>query len=526
MFDTILADGLVLDGTGAPARRLDVGIRSDRIAAIGNLTGASADRRIDATDRIVAPGFVDIHTHSDFVLLVDGAAESQIRQGVTTEIVGQCGHSCAPWTGLAAGARFFGYREAGVDLNWRSFGEYLDRLEAAKPALNVAAFVGHGAIRDTAIDQGTPEVGAMVALAEAAFDEGAIGLSTGLEYWPGIEAPFDEIVSMAKVAAKRGGLYATHVRNRDLYCSQAFAEAIDTARLSGARTQISHIQPKFGAPPGAMADALTAIDAARQAGADVGFDVIPHEWSHTYVAAMLPPWAREGGTAATLARLRDADTRARMKINPAPIWRLVEARHWDRIVLLDSATNRDLVGRTFAEIGARRGVDPHDAAFDLLLEEGEGMAGLLWTSRNFEDADVCMCLRHPDGIAMSDTMALSPRGPLARAIGSLGGYGWTARLLGHYARDRAVLSLPDAVARITSKPADRAGLKDRGRLAVGMFADAVVFDPVKIADLATAADPRVHPAGIEAVLVNGRVAFAAGDGAGGARAGRVLRGGR
>lgn len=529
MFDAIVAGGQVLDGSGAAAFVADIGIAGDRIAAVGDLSRNEAASRIDAAGRIVAPGFIDIHTHSDFVLLLDGRADSQICQGVTTEIIGQCGHSCAPWTGIGAGERFLGYRQSDMKLDWRSFGAYLDRLSAAKPALNVAAFVGHGAIKTAVADRGLSASGEalaeMVALAEAAFDEGAIGLSTGLEYWPGNEAPFEELVAMARVSARRSGLYATHVRNRDIACAAAFDEAIATAAQAGSRLQISHIQPKFGAPPAAMADALRAIDKARGAGIDVAFDVIPHEWSHTYVIAVLPPWARAGGADATLARLKDRDMRARIKSNPSPIWRLVSAGLWDRIALLDSRANRDLVGTTFAEIGARRGVDPFDAALDLLAEEGDALAGLMWTARNFSDSDICMCLRHSACGAMSDTLAVSRRGPLADAIGSLGGYGWTARLLGHYARDRGVLSLAEAVARITSLPAERLGLSGRGRLEPGAYADLVVFDSEAVADRATALEPRAHPAGFETVFVNGRLALDRGRPTD-ARAGRVLRGGR
>ena len=508
MFDTLVSGGELLDGTGAPAFVADIGIRDGRIVAIGDLSAATAAERIDATGRNVAPGFIDIHTHSDFTLLADGRADSQVCQGVTTEVIGQCGHSCAPLAAGAGGRGLIGYIDAGVDVSWRSFGEYLDRLEQARPAVNVAAFVGHGTIHravkgDSSATSTEDDVAAMVRLAEQAFDQGARGFSTGLEYWPGNAAPHEEIAALTAVAGRRGGLYATHVRNRDVYYDLGFTEAVATARHAGARLQISHIQPKFGAPTHAMEHTLELLDRAEREGVEVAFDVIPHDWSHTSVAAALPPWAREGGTEATLARLKDPVLRERMKDNPKPIWRLVTARRWDLIVLLRSVANADLVGQTLADIGRQRGVDPFDAALDLLIEEGTGLPQLMWTSRSFSDADVCMCLRDPRCMAISDTLALTERGPLKGTIGSLSGYGWTARLLGHYVRERGVLSLADAVACITGKPAERLGLRDRGRLRAGAWADIVVFDAGTVQDRSSFLMPRQHPAGVEQVLVNG-----------------------
>lgn len=504
----IVAGAEVLDGSGAAAFMADVGVRDGRITAVGDLSAAIAADRIDARGRHVAPGFIDIHTHSDFTLVADGRADSQVCQGVTTEVIGQCGFSCAPMRVGGEGRAFIGYADVGVDISWNSFGQYLDRLEQARPALNVAAFVGHGAIHgavkgDSASISTPDEIAAMMRLTEEAFDQGARGFSTGLEYWPGNAAPPEEIAALTAVAAKRGGLYATHVRNRDIDYALGFTEALDTARQSGARLQISHIQPKFGAPAHAMQHTLELLYRADREGVDVAFDVIPHDWSHTTMVSVLPPWARDGGTARTLERLKDSVWREQMKDNPKPIWRLVTARRWDDIVLLRSVVNAALVGRTMVEIGRLRGVDPHDAVLDLLLEEGEAMPLLMWTSRSFTDADVCMCLREARCMVMSDTLALTERGPLKGTIGSLSGYGWTSRLLGHYVRDRGVLDLPDAISRITSKPADRLGLKDRGRIQSGAWADLVVFDAGTIEDRSSFLSPLRHPAGIEQVFVNG-----------------------
>jgi N-acyl-D-amino-acid deacylase len=508
MFDAIIANGSIVDGTGAPAYAADVGIRDGVVAEIGRLNGVATRERIDASGRAVAPGFIDIHTHSDFTLLVDGSADSQVMQGVTMEVVGQCGTSCAPFGDEMKGDQLVGFIKAGVDVNWRSFAEYLERLDQSNLGVNVAAMVGHGNIRravkgDSTAMTTADELKRMTFVAEECFDAGAIGFSTGLEYFPGNIAPQHEIASLCQCCAKHELLYATHVRNRDVYYDLGFTEAIATARHAGARLQISHIQPKYGAPKHAMESTLELITRAKREDVDVAYDVIPHDWSHTGIVAALPVWAREGGADALRARLRDPVQRELLKHNPQPIWRLVTDRKWADIVLLRSRANPDLVGKTFQDIGLRRNTDPFDAALDLLLEEGEGMTEMLWTSHSFSEDDVRLCIEQPECAVMSDTLALSRHSAMQPVIGSLSGFGWTARLLGHYVREAGVLSLEDAVRKITSLPAERLGLKGRGLLAPGSVADIVVFDPKSVKDNATLTQPKRHPDGFHQVLLNG-----------------------
>jgi N-acyl-D-amino-acid deacylase len=508
VLDLVLRGGTVLDGSGASGFVADVGVRDGRIAAIGSALPTDGAEVLDVSGLTVAPGFIDVHTHSDFTLLVDGRADSQVCQGVTMEIIGQCGFSCAPFTAQMSPRQLVGFHDAGVDVTWRSFGEYLERLDRGPLGVNVGAMVGHGAIRQAikcdAVSPGTPEeVRAMEALAEEAFDAGAFGFSTGLEYFPGSIAPMEEVVALCGVCARRGGLYATHVRNRDVHYDLGFAEAVATARDAGARLQISHIQPKHGAPPAAMQHTLEMLARARREGVDVAFDIIPHDWSHTAVIASLPAWAREGGSAAVLARLRDPATRERMKHNPRPMWRLVSERRWDVIALLRSDARPDLVGMSFQQIGQRLNTDPMDAMLDLLEAEGEGISNLMWTSRGFREDDVRLCLQQAECAVMSDTKALVPEGPLQDTIGSLSGYGWVARLLGHYVRDEGVLSLPEAIRRITALPAERLGLRDRGRLRAGAIADIAVFDPATVQDRSSIREPQRHPVGFHHVFVAG-----------------------
>ena len=517
MFDFLILNGMVYDGSGSPGRKTDIGIKDGCIAAIDDLSDALATERIDVAGLAVAPGFIDLHTHSDFTLVVDGQAQSQVHQGVTTEVIGQCGHSCAPMrdpklrSPMGAGHA----PDAIGDKRWQTFGEYLDVLEKSPLGVNVAAFVGHGTVHSAvlgdALTAGDEEdIARMKRLVEESLDQGAAGFSTGLEYWPGILAAPEHLVPLCEAAAVRGKLYATHVRNRDRFYDLGFTEAIAASRESGARLQISHIQTKFGAPDHAMEHTLEMIDAARRRGQDIAFDVIPHDWNNTSVMAILPKWAREGGVQSTLKRMKDPDVREKVKRNPAPMLLIVKARRWDDVVLLNAVTNRHLVGMSFAEIGKMRGVDPYDALMDMLIEEDDAAGRMMWATRSFRDDDIEMAMRDASCAVISDTAALSPEGRLGEQLFSLSGYGWAPRFLQYYVRDRNVLDLPEAIRRITSLPASRIGIKDRGLLAKGMHADLVVFDAQEIASRVTIKKPRQHPVGIAHVMVNG--AFAMRDG--------------
>lgn len=512
MFDTIILGGKIADGSGKPAFKSDVGINGDRVAAVGALSEAEAKEKINAEGLIVAPGFIDIHTHSDFTLLINGAAESQVHQGVTLEVIGQCGTSLAPLENSELDSVLVPDRFSDLDISWKTFGEYLSRLEQQQLGINVMALVGQGTIRRAVMkDAWRPaspaEINKMVQLLENSLDEGAGGFSTGLEYWPGKSSSPEEIAPLCEVAASRNALYATHVRNRDAYYDLAFSEALALARISGVKLQISHIQPKFDAPPQAMEHTLEMIHWSREAGADVAFDVLPTVWSHTKLTASLPAWALDGGKYKLIERLQNPEEREKMKYNPNPVWLLVPARKWDKIVLLRSSRHEDLIGMTFEEIGRKRGVDPYDAYFDLLLEAGDDLHSLMWTSDNFSEDDVRLCLKQPECSVISDTFALAPYGELAGMIGSLNGYGWIARLFEHYVRQESIITLEDAVHRVTGLAAERLGLEDRGYIRSGCRADITIFDPKTISDRSTIHEPCVYPTGIAHVLVNGQFAI-------------------
>jgi len=509
MFELVISEGRIVDGSGRPAFTSDIGIKGDRITAVGDLSDAEAKTRIAVNGLVVAPGFIDLHTHSDCTLLVNGAAESQVHQGVTLEVVGQCGFSAAPIDDAErAKAVLIGYHPS-IAIDWQSFDGYLNRLAAADLGLNVMSAVGHSTVLQTVLkgEQRTPnpdEIEEMVHLVERALEEGAVGFSTGLEYMPGSMARPEEILPLIEAAARYGGLYETHVRNRDVSYDVGFAEALAAARMTGVKLQIAHIQPKFGAPERAMEHTLEMIRWSRDAGVDVCFDVFPYDWNHTGVSAALPSWAFEGGTNALLRRLADPETREKMKKNPKPIWQLVPHGRWKDIILFRSTHHSDLIGLTLEEIGRRRNVDPYGAVFDLLLEAGPDLHGLMWTGHSFTESDVRLCLSQPECVVMSDTMAVAPYGLLENTIGSLIGYGWTARLFEKYVREDPVLDLEEAVYKLTGLPAQRLGLKDRGHIVPGAMADIVVFDPDTIENRATLEKPAQYPIGIDHVLVNGK----------------------
>ena len=517
-FDLVVRSGLIIDGTGAPGRIGDVGITDGRFVAVGdNLSAAEAAHSIDATGRVVAPGFIDIHTHSDLSHLIDPRAESQIRQGVTTEAIGQCGISLGPCTHESR-ASIFGAMGAKPRGDWTSYGELLQAMDEANIATNVVGLIGHGALRHTVMgpDQPRPatddEVADMVTLLEQSLEEGAFGFTTGLEYHPGKTAAFDELAALCSAVAAVDGLYATHSRNRDTRYFVGFGEALDVARESGVRLQISHVNPKYGRPDRAMHNTLQMIEWSREEGLDVAMDMMPTNWNHTSANAMLPSWSAGLSTEELLALFRTKDGRRRLRHNPLPMWQLVVEERWDRIRLLTSSTNRDLVGQTIADIAESRNADSGwDALFDLLLDEGERFKGLMLTGQAFAEEDNRVALEHPLCAVESDTMALANDGPLQGQMMGVLGYNWVARFLGHYVRDEQVLTLEDGVRRLTGLPASRLGLRDRGELRVGNAADLVVFDLDGIRDNSSFAAPTVYAGGIDAVAVNGVVAFVEGQ---------------
>jgi N-acyl-D-amino-acid deacylase len=526
--DLIIEDGRVVDGTGKLSFVADVGIIADRIADIGDLSGAQG-RRISARGKVVAPGFIDIHTHSDFTLLVNPNAESAVRQGVTTLVVGNCGHSCAPAPDPQLITRnIIGYSPGfGLAISWNSFGEYLDKLEQSRPSTNVAALVGHGALRIATMGfanrpASPEELQRMADLLDRALDEGAVGFSTGLEYAPGNNATDEELAALCVVAARRNRLHATHMRNRTDKFVQATREVITSAQRSGCSLQLSHLAPRFWATAAEFAQVIDLIEEARSH-LDVACDMYPYTWGMTTLAVSLPPWVYDGGKTQVLERLRDSEARRRFRQYAAyPQWHLVANGQWEKLVLFQSRANSHLIGKTFAEIAANRGTDIYDTMYDLLWEEGEDFYNVIWLSNTSSDEDLAKTFALPYCMFASDGVTLAHYGPLKAVKMQASSYGYAPRSIQVYVRERRQMALEEAVYRMTGLPASKLGLMERGFLRKGAKADIVVFTPELIADNTQPLNPNQYPSGIELVLVNGAVVFQHGNHTG-LRPGTVLR---
>jgi len=525
--DILIRNGLVVDGTGNPWFRADVGIDGGRIAKVGRLGSAGAETVLDAGGLLVAPGFIDMHSHSDLALTVNPRAESKIRQGVTTEVIGNCGFSAAP-----AGRDYAEYLRkyvgpllgvVDIDLEWETFGEYLNRLEG-RTAVNVAPLVGHGAVRiNTMGFEDRPptadEMAEMKAFVARAMDEGAQGLSSGLIYPPGCYADTQELIELCRVVAGHGGIYASHIRGEGATLLKALGEAIEIGERAGLPVEVSHHKATGRENWGRVERTLEMMAEARSRGVDITCDQYPYVAGSTGLGSLLPAWAHEGGRERLLERIRDPKTREDIKRAMRGGSFGVDSPGWDSILISTCPRNRDLEGKNLAEIAGARRADPYETVFDILLE-GEGAASMIVFSMCEED--VRRVMRSPLTMVGTDGTAAAPYGPLGLGKPHPRWYGTFPRILGRYVREEGVLSLEEAVRKMTSLPAQKLGLHDRGLIREGMHADITVFDPTEVSDRATFAQPHQYPQGIEYVFVNGRVVVERGEHTG-ALPGRVLR---
>jgi N-acyl-D-aspartate/D-glutamate deacylase len=510
--DLLITGGTVIDGTGGPPFAADVAIKDGRILDIGNVPAPESVPRLDARGLYVTPGFVDVHSHSDFTLFIDPRAVSSVTQGVTTELVGNCGHGCAPIGDPAlARSNIYGCL-TGYDIPWRSMGDYLDRLAAARPAVNVASLVANGNLRlATAglVDRpSTPdELRQMKKLLEQSLAEGAFGYSTGLEYGPENACSEEEVIELCRITARQGGLYATHTRNRDGEAAETIAEAIRACAASGARLQISHISSVARlADSGrwAVEQALEQVEQAWDRGLDVGFDMHTRSFGTTNLSAALPPWAVQGDRAAIAARLRDPAFRRELQGYRSILTSLARG-DWSRIVLFDSRAQPELSRRSIADICAERGFEPLDTICDILLGERDDLHGLMVIAFAYREEDIRCAYEHPGCAIGSDATALAPDGPLG-GVSFHGAYTWAAWFFRHFVRETGRLRPEEAIRRITSLPASRLGLGGRGVLCPGAWADVAVFDPTVFAERGTTFEPNQTAVGMNYVLVNGVVA--------------------
>ena len=505
-YDLIIRGGTVFDGLGGAGVGQDVAISGGRIMALGaRLTGRAA-HEIDAHGLAVAPGFIDIHSHVDGSLRADWRAESAIRQGITTVVAGQDGNSRA--TGAADDG----------------FAALLAGVEALTPAVNVASMVGLGSIREKVIGEqdrpATPEeIVRMTAMVERSLADGACGASSGLEYTPGGFASRDELIALCRPLASRKLPYATHMRNEDDHVLEAMDEAIAVAEGAGCPLEISHLKMQGQANWPKLDDAFARIAAANRRGMDVTFDRYPYLAYSTGLTNLFPIWSRDGGTDAFLARLDDSSVAPRIKA--ATLAKVAGLGGWDNVEVTSvrSDADRPAEGKRLGQYAASLGLDPYDATLGLLRRNqgGVGMVGFAMSEANLE-----RILAHPLAMVCTDGGGYAIDGPTHRGSPHPRGIGTCARVLGRYVRERKALSLPDAIAKMSAHVARRLHIRDRGRLAEGLAADIVVFDPATVADVATYENPFQYPVGMSAVVVNGVVALEQGERQGTGQ-GRALR---
>lgn len=520
-FDILIKGGRIIDGAGNPWFRADVGVVGDTIKSVGRLAGAESKTKINAEGLVVAPGFIDIHSHSDYNVLIDPRVESKVRQGVTTEVVGNCGSSAAPMN-----AEVRAYRERYMrarlgeefEFNWETMADYLGLIESGSASFNVVAMVGQGTVRQNVMgfEDREPtriELEEMKGLVAAAMEDGAWGMSTGLIYTPSTFAKTDEIVELARVVAEHGGVYFSHIRGEGETLLEAVREAVEIGERAGVPVEIAHFKASGRPYWGRTEQSLRLIEEGRQKGVDVTFDQYPYIASSTGLAALMPHWAQEGGADRLLERLSDPEIRQKIKEGPATV-----TRDWASVVVASAKNHPQYEGKTIAEVAEAEGKDEMESVFDLLLAEE---AQVQIVSFGMSEDDVRRVLRSPYGMVGSDGSAVSPRGVLGEGKPHPRYYGTFPRVLGHYVRE-GVITLQEAVRKMTSAPAQRLGLRDRGLLREGFKADIAVFDPATVKDEATFTDPHRFASGIMFVMVNGTLVVEDGDHTG-ALPGRPLR---
>jgi N-acyl-D-aspartate/D-glutamate deacylase len=518
--DLVIRGGTVFDGSGAPGRRADVAVGDGRVLAVGPV-GRSDCRELDASGLFVCPGFIDIHSHSDFTLLVDPRAVSALHQGVTLEVVGNCGHGCFPIAdpGLASTA-IYGFSDD-LALTWRTAGEYFERLEAAQPAVNVISLIPNGQLRLASVGlaerAATPdELETMTRLLDESLAAGAWGLSTGLEYPQESGASEDEVAALCEHVAAAGGLYATHTRRRDEGAAEAIAEALRVCERTGVRLQVSHLLPRNGAEESATCIAL--VEEGRARGLDVAFDMHTRPFGLTHLFAALPPSALADGrdglvTALTSPRGREETRRYRSIVT--------SGGDFSRVVLFDNEIWPQYARRSIADIACERGQDPLDTVCDLLLgavDDPHALMVLIWCYEESQQREV---FAHPLCMPASDATTLAPDGPLACSTFH-GAYTWAAWFYRWAVNEQRLLSPAEAIHRLTALPASRLRLADRGTLRPGSVADVVAFDPERYGERGSVFAPNQLARGVAHVLVNGVPALVDGDPTG-RRAGTVLR---
>jgi len=530
-YDLVIKNGRIIDGSGRPGYLADLAIKGDRIAAIGKLRNANATRVIDARGLVVSPGFIDMLGQSETYLLIDPRAMSKIMMGVTTEVTGE-GESIAPMNDRLIKEQEDFNRRYNLDVDWRTLDEYFARLQKQGAGVNLATFVGATQIREYVVGfdnrEPTPaELNKMKVLVAQAMKEGALGLSTSLQYVPARFAKTNEIVELAKVARQYGGIYATHQRSEANALDESLAEVFQIAREARIPVEIWHLKTAYKKNWGRMPEVLAKIRKARAEGLDITADVYPYIAASTSLTAILPPWVLEGGTEQMLRRVRDTRIRQQLK-KEIPS----DSKDWENIylgsggapgVLISSVVNRELeplLGKRLSRIALEQNKEELEALFDLIVADN-GQTGAIYFMMS--EPDLRAAMRAPFISFCTDSAARATDGPLSHAKAHPRGWGSYPRILGKYVREERLLTLEKAIQKMTGMPATRVGLRDRGFLREGMFADITIFDPRRVIDRATFEKPNQHPDGVNYVIVNGQLSVDDGKRTP-ALAGRPLRG--
>ncbi len=524
----LISGGTIVDGRGGEPLFGDVLIRDGRITEIGVVSKPEQVREIDARGLMVTPGFIDIHSHSDFTLFNDPRGVSQITQGVTLEVVGNCGHGCAPITTPELFHRnMYGY-EPGMDMPWRTVGQYLDALDARRPAVNVITLVPNGNLRIAVVgDANRPatitERRQMGALLEQGMEEGAWGYSTGLEYGPEVGCTEEEVTELCSIAAKAGGFYATHTRNRDGEARETIEEAIRAGERAGVPLQISHISSVSRIAKDrrwAIEQAIEQVELARARGLDVCYDMHTRTFGMTNLSNALPAWAFEGTPAEIVARLQDRVTRDKMRAHQSLLTSLSQMG-WDRVLLFNCPAHPELSRKSIADLAKQWELDIFDTICRILVGEIDSLHSVLVLAYVYSPELVHFAFDHPCCMPGSDATALALDIQLRGAL-LPGAFTWASWYYRYFVRDTRRFSPQEAIRRLTSLPAERLGLKDRGALRIGAWADIAIFDPHGFSERGTDFEPNQIAQGMIHVLVNGTIALENGS-LTGKRNGRVLR---
>ena len=530
-FDIVITNGHIIDGSGSPWYSGDVGIREGKIAAIGNLSASPRTRTIDARGMVVAPGFIDMLGQSELTILVDPRLPSKIYQGITTEITGE-GGSAAPLSDAIIQADAAGYKHYNITPDWRTLREYFARLEKQGIGINIASYVGATQVRRMILGdedkQPTPaQLDQMKQLVDQAMHDGAVGVSTSLEYAPAPYAKTEELIALAGEASKFGGIYATHMRSESDAVLQSIDESVRIGREAHIPVEIWHFKVAGKSNWGRMPELIAKVNAARQGGVDISADTYAYTAWFNSLSAFIPAWAHDGGDSKLVERLKDPATRARIRkdmLTPSDTW----DNEWQEIsgpqdVLIGVVQNPKLLplqGKRLSEVAKTGNKDPMDALFDLLIEDNAFTGVAVF---GMSEPDVALALQQPWVSVDNDSSGTAPEGILGQEHPHPRAYGTFPRILRKYVREEHKLTLEDAIRKFSALAAQRMRLTDRGVLKQGMYADVVVFDPATIHDVATFENPNQLSQGMEYVLVNGIPVIDQGKMTG-AKPGKVLRG--